>query len=214
MSGRDPSSTEPSGAAIVLAAGASSRFGGAVKATMPVDGEPAVRRVARIARESGFAPVVVVTGAHRAAVAAALGTGEGEIVDNTNWERGRTGSIQAGLEAVGDARSVLLWPVDHPFAGAMTVDALRIHAEVDAMAVWLVPTYDGRGGHPVLLTSPTFEAILALAPEAPLRSLLPRFGPQVVRVPVRDGGVVANIDTRAAYEEAEAGRSEGRWTGD
>ncbi|MCI4321960.1 MAG: nucleotidyltransferase family protein [Thermoplasmata archaeon] len=214
MSDEDRSSTEPPGAAIVLAAGASSRFEGAVKATVPVDGEPAVRRVARIAREAGFAPVVVVTGAHRKVVVAALGSREGEIVDNPDWERGRTGSIQAGLAAVGDPSAVLLWPVDHPFAGPMTVDALRDRAKSDAMAVWFVPTFEGRGGHPVLLTSPTFDAIRSLSVEAPLRSLLPRFGPQVVRVPVRDAGVVANIDTRAAYDAVETERSEGRWTGD
>jgi molybdenum cofactor cytidylyltransferase len=214
MRDRATPSTEPPGAAIVLAAGASSRFEGAVKATLPVDGEPAVRRVARLAREAGYGPVVVVTGAHRAAVVEALGSTEGEVVDHPEWARGRTGSIQAGLAAVGDPSAVLLWPVDHPFAGVISITALQAKAEVDTMAVWFVPTFEGRGGHPVLLRSPTFDAIRSLPVDAPLRSLLPSFGPQVVRVPVRDPGVVANIDTRQAYSSVESERSEGRWTVD
>lgn len=202
------------GAAIVLAAGASSRFGSVVKATLPIDGEPAVRRVARLAREAGFAPVVVVVGARMAVTLAALGSSGVEIVEHAGWALGRTGSLQAGLQSAGDVDAALVWPVDHPFAEAMSVEALQRRAETDAMAVWLVPTFQNRAGHPILLRSPTFDAVRSLAPDAPLRSLIPRFGPQVVRVPVADPGVVANVDTAEEYDRALAQRAEARWTGD
>src|SRR5512138_244962 len=57
--------------AAVLAAGGSARLG-RPKQLLVLDGEPLVRRAARAALEAGFAPVVVVVGAHEAEVRAAL----------------------------------------------------------------------------------------------------------------------------------------------
>ena len=202
------------GAAIVLAAGASSRFEGVVKATLPVLGEPAVRRIVRLAHQGGFDPVVLVVGAHPETVTTALGDARAQVVVHPDWASGRTGSLAAGIDAVGHAEAVLVWPVDHPFANATTVHALRTRADGDALGVWFIPMFAGRGGHPVVIRRPVFDAIRGLPADAPLRSLLPYFGPQVVRFPVRDSGVVANIDTREAYDRATAESTEGPWTGD
>jgi molybdenum cofactor cytidylyltransferase len=198
-------------AAIVLAAGASSRYGGLPKATLDVDGEPAVRRLVRISSEEGFVPLVVA-GAHTPAIRAAAGE-RATVIDHPDWSLGRTSSLQAGLAAVGDVDLLAIWPVDHPFAEALSLRRVLRAAEDDALALWVVPTYSGRGGHPIVLKSPTFAALRALGPDAPLRSLQAQLGPQVRRVPVEDPGVVANIDTPEAYERAIAARREARWTG-
>ncbi|HKV90103.1 MAG TPA: nucleotidyltransferase family protein [Thermoplasmata archaeon] len=200
------------GAAIVLAAGASRRFRTGVKATALVEGEPAVRRVVRLALEGGFRPVVVVLGAHGPVVARAVADQPVRLVEHDGWEQGRSGSVQAGLSAVGDPPAVLLWPIDHPFAGALSLQALRRAMERDELGAWFVPTFEGRGGHPVLLRAATFGPIRSLGADVPLRSLLPRFGPQVVRVSVPDPGVVANVDTAEEFDRALADRSGGRWT--
>lgn len=183
-----------SAAAVVLAAGASSRFGGFPKALVPIGGEPAVLRVTRICEEEGFEPCVVV-GAHALEVRRALsGSGVG-IAENPEWVEGRTGSIQRGLDLIPEDTSVLLWPVDHPFVQAMTLRRLGTAAEHDAMGVWFIPTFDGSGGHPVLLKPPALARVRDLRPSTPLRSLLSGFGPQVVRLPVDDAGVCANVNT-------------------
>jgi molybdenum cofactor cytidylyltransferase len=198
--------------AIVLAAGASTRFGGVPKATLLVEGEPAVRRIVRLARAEGLEPFVVA-GPHRAAIEDALGADDAPVLAHSGWERGRTGSLQAGLDACGEPELAVVWPVDHPFAEAMSLRTVLATSESDVMALWVLPTFAGRGGHPIVLKAGTFVAVRALPPDAPLRSLHATFGPQVRRVPVDDPGVVANVDTPEQYARAVAARREARWTG-
>jgi len=195
-------------AAVILAAGASTRFEGRPKALLSVSGEPAVARIIRICRDEGFVPRVVV-GLHSAEIRRALPSPPPEVVENPEWARGRTGSIQRGLEGVGPETPVLLWPVDHPFVQAKTLRRLGAAAEHDAMGVWFVPSFGGFGGHPVLLKPPAIQRIRTLAPAMPLRALLPEFGPQVVRVPVDDPGVRANVDTEDDYRRFQSLQSSG-----
>jgi molybdenum cofactor cytidylyltransferase len=194
-----PSSTAPTDLALLLAAGASTRFSGRPKALLPLDREPAVSRMVRICQRNGFFPRVVV-GRHGPAIREALEGSGADVVENTAWAEGRTGSVQVGLDAGGNWSTVLLWPVDHPFVQAMTLRRLRSAAVRETMGVWFIPTFEARGGHPVLLTAAALGRVRDLGRSEPLRSLLPGFGPQVVRVPVDDAGVTANVDTPAEFQ--------------
>jgi molybdenum cofactor cytidylyltransferase len=192
-------------AALVLSAGASSRFGGQPKALLEVDGQSAVRRIAELCVARGFDPVTVVVGPHRHAVAHDLRGVGVDLVDSEHWEEGRTASVQSGLAAIPPERDVLLWPVDHPFVRGRTVDALLAARETDLLGVWFLPTFEGRGGHPILWRPAVRRDVFDLRPDAPLRALLPEFGPQVRRVPVDDPGVVRNVDTPEEYRLALSG---------
>ncbi len=189
-------------AALVLSGGASSRFGGQPKGLLPVEGQSGVRRIVEICLADGFSPVVVVVGVHRGPIAHALRGLDVELVDSEHWEDGRTASVQAGLAALPEDRDILLWPVDHPFVAPRTVDALLAARATDLIGAWFIPTYEGRGGHPVLWRPVIRRDIFDLRPDAPIRSLLPEFGPQVRRLPVDDPGVLANVDTPDDYDAA------------
>lgn len=189
-------------AALILAAGESSRFEGYPKALLTAGRRSAVRRLAEIAIEQRFDPVVVVIGAHRAPIVHEVRHLPVEVVEADQWYEGRTASIQAGLSTLPENRNVLFWPIDHPFVSPRTVGRLVALLATDPLAVWFIPTYGGQGGHPVLWRSSVRADILDLRPDAPVRSLLPEFGPQVRRVAVDDPGVVANVDTPDAYRDA------------
>jgi len=191
-------------AALVLSAGASARWGGQPKALLPVEGRAGVRRIVEICLADGFDPVTVVVGAHRLPIAHELRGLAVEIVDSEHWEEGRTASVQAGLASLPPERDVLMWPVDHPFVAPRSVDTLLAARGTDLLGVWFIPTYEGRGGHPVLWRSTVRRDIFDLRPDAPIRALLPEFGPQVRRVAVDDPGVVANVDTVEAFRDAVA----------
>jgi molybdenum cofactor cytidylyltransferase len=189
-------------AALILSAGASQRFEGVPKALLSVDGRSGVRRIAEICLADGFAPVAVVVGAHRGPIVHELRGLDVELIDAQRWTEGRTASVQDGLASLPPERDVLFWPVDHPFVSPRTVDVLLSARETDLLGVWFIPTFQGRGGHPVLWRAPVRNDIFDLRPDAPIRSLLPEFGPQVRRVAVDDPGVVANVDTPADYVSA------------
>lgn len=200
-------------AAVVLAAGASNRFGGFPKACLSVGQETAVRRIVRLCHDEGVAPVVVVSGLHDPEIRRSLVGAPATVVRNANWAEGRTGSLNVGLEAVGPGSDVLIWPVDHPFVAPSTVERLDVLRTHDALALWFVPMHGGRGGHPILLREEALPAVRELPSRAPLRQLLAAFGPQVRRVPVGDPGVVANVDDRESFyyalEQWRRSRSDG-----
>ncbi len=189
-------------AALLLAAGESTRFGELPKALVDVGETSAIRRLAEICLAEGYDPITVVVGAHRAPVVRALHGLPVEVVEAERWYEGRTASVQAGVSAIPPGRDILFWPVDHPFVAATTLERLESVASRDLLGVWFIPTYRGHGGHPVLWRSSIRPDLLELRPDAPVRALLPEFGPQIRRVEVDDPGVVANIDTPEAYRAA------------
>ena len=189
-------------AALVLAAGESRRFEGHPKALLAAGRRTAIRRVAEISLAQSFDPVVIVVGVHKLPISFELRDLPVEIVESTHWYEGRTASIQAGLAALPAGRDILLWPIDHPFVSPRTVETLTSLLPTDPLAVWFIPTYDGTSGHPVLWRSMVRNEILELRSDAPVRALLPEFGPQVRRVSVDDPAVIANVDTPETYRDA------------
>lgn len=189
-------------AAVVLAAGASNRFGGYPKACLSVGQETAVHRIVRLCRERDVGPIVVVSGLHDPEIRRSLTGGGATVVRNEHWAKGRTGSLIRGLESVGNDPDVLVWPVDHPFVEAGTIERLDVARDHDALALWFVPMYLGRSGHPILLRREALRAVRELPADAPLRQLITSFGPQVRRIPVGDPGVVANVDDRESFQYA------------
>jgi molybdenum cofactor cytidylyltransferase len=188
--------------AVLLSGGVSSRFGGGPKALASAGDRSVIRRMAEVCLDRGYDPVVAVAGPHAAPIARELHGLRVELIDSARWFEGRTASIQTGLLALPPARDVLLWPVDHPFADARTLDLLESARTYDALGVWFIPEYQGRGGHPVLFRDLVRAKVLELRGDAPLRSLLPELGPQVLRIEVDDPGVVDDIDTLDSYRAA------------
>ena len=189
-------------AALLLSGGESARFGGFPKALLEVDAQPVVRRLAEACLARGFDPVVVVVGAHHGPIAHAVRDVPVRVVLAEQWRDGRTASMQAGLAAIPEDRDLLFWPVDHPFVDERTVDRLLAARDSDPLAVWFLPEYRDRGGHPVLWRASLRRDLLALRSDAPIRSLLPEFGPQVRRIRVDDPGVIANVDTPDEFRAA------------
>jgi molybdenum cofactor cytidylyltransferase len=186
-------------AALLLSGGASSRFGGSPKALASAGERSVVRRMVQVSLAQDYSPIVVVVGPHRTAISHELRDMPVEIVDSEEWFEGRTASVQAGLRAIPDDSDVVMWPVDHPFVSTRTLDRLEAVSEHDSLAVWFIPTFEGRGGHPIFWKPQVRMDLLQLRPDAPLRALLPEFGPQVRRVSVDDPGVLASIDSPEEY---------------
>ncbi len=91
-------------AAIIVAAGSSSRLG-QPKQLVLVDGEPLLQRAIRCAVEAGAEPVFVVLGAHRQDIQNAVDFGFARVLVNDDWEEGLASSIRTGMKAV-DASTV------------------------------------------------------------------------------------------------------------
>jgi CTP:molybdopterin cytidylyltransferase MocA len=180
-------------AAIILAAGASSRMG-RVKALLELDGESFVTRLARVLGVH-CDPVVVVLGHHADAIReAAPGL---EFAVNPDPERGMLSSLQTGLAAVDRSRGVLFTPVDTPAVSEATV--ARLAAALADGAPAAVPVFGGKRGHPVAISGELARQLLALPLTERANSVIRSAGG--IEIPVEDPGVVLEVDTPADYRE-------------
>lgn len=174
--------------AIVLAAGAGSRFAGpGHKLLAEVDGVPIARRSIDTARRAGIGPVVVVTGAVDPFDGAPP---DGVVVaHHAGWAAGQATSLQAGLGAARElgADAVVVGLADQPF---VTEDAWRAVAASHAPIA--VATYDGRRRNPVRLAAEVWP-LLPTAGDEGARRVFGMRPDWVEEVPCQ--GSPADIDT-------------------
>jgi CTP:molybdopterin cytidylyltransferase MocA len=148
-------------AGIVLAAGAAARFG-APKPLAPFRGRPLVEWPLAALLAAGLDPVVVVLGAHAAAIRAGADLRGAHVVEHAGWGDGLSSSLAAGLAAARDARAdaALVVLGDQPL---IAPEAVRRVLAARAPGIAAVrATYAGRAGHPVLLERETWDAVRAL----------------------------------------------------
>jgi molybdenum cofactor cytidylyltransferase len=202
MQGQDPVS-EVWGrvAAVVLAAGASERFG-TPKQLAPWAGGTLLGHVVDQALASQADPVVVVLGHQAEACRAALGDRPAQVAVNPDWRLGQSSSVRAGLAALpAKVSAVLFLLVDQPGITPAVVSALiERHRSTLSPVVW--PEYQGRRGNPVLFDRVTFPQLVRLTGDTGGRPVLQAYTQDAERVPVSEPGVVFDIDTHDDYIKA------------
>lgn len=177
----------------VLAAGRSSRMG-APKPLILLDGERALPRVLRLAREQRLAACVVL-GFHAERVRAEVDFGDATVVVNPDPDGGQSSSVRCAARALAPGEALLLWPVDHARVTAATLASLRAAWVARPSGTEIVlPSHAGRRGHPAWF-SPAAAAELAALPEgAPAHAVVRRDPARVLHVVVADRMVVADFD--------------------
>lgn len=180
-------------AAVVLAAGASTRMG-EPKQKLRHRGRSFVGCAVELARVAGCAPIVVVTGAIDLADEAlepAL------LVANPTWPMGQLSSLQRGLAAVSERRpdlpALLVLTVDRPHLRPHTIAALVEAWRGDPGGLWQ-PELGGRRGHPVIYPASLLPALAALPPTASPRPLLAAHATLRRGLAVDDPAVLDNLD--------------------
>lgn len=194
--------------AVVLAAGAGTRFGGG-KLLAPFQGRPVLQHVLDRLAASPLDPVVVVLGDDADRVGQGIDWRSERRVRNAEPGRGLASSVRLGIEALADdVDAVLIALGDQPLLASSVIDAI-VAAGVDRDRPFAAPRYAGDGArNPVLLHRSAFHLVAELTGD---RGLGPVLGahPELVRdVPVADAN--PDIDTRAdlvrLLEEAWAAR--------
>ena len=179
---------------VLLAAGASRRLGRS-KQLLIWQGEPLVRRAARAALGAGVDELIVVVGAERDAVAAALAGLDLRVVENPRWQEGIGSSIAAGVRAA-SGEAVLLTLVDQP-----GVDAALLAELIAAMQAGhprVACAYSGVIGVPALFSIPSDLAELReLSGDRGAQRLLRRAGRPVLAVPAEQAA--PDIDLEADW---------------
>lgn len=194
--------TKPAG--IILAAGESTRMG-SDKALLPFGASNFLEHLIGLFLPR-VEPLVVVLGHHAGEIRAAIRPRPGlQIVINNAYRAGQLSSLQAAIRALpADAPAALLTLVDHPAVTAETLEAMLERFAAAAPAL-LIPRYQGRRGHPVLLARALLNEILALPVSASAKQVVRAHLGEAAFLDVNDPGVVRDVDTPEDYRSLAKG---------
>jgi molybdenum cofactor cytidylyltransferase len=191
-------------AGLIPAAGHSRRMG-RPKLALPLGGRTLLEHVIEALKRGGVEPVLVVLGPHVADLAepARAAGAEALILDQPTPDMRTT--IDHGLDWLTTRRQSsaedawLLVPADHP-----TLDPAIVRRLIDAWrttdASILVPTWQGRRGHPTLIGWSHVAAIKTYPSGEGLNAYLRRHQHETLELPADSAGVIEDVDTPEDYE--------------
>jgi len=183
--------------AILLAAGRSERMG-AFKPLLPFGETTVIRRCIQNLRQAGIEDIVVVLGHRAAELQQSVGDLRLRFATNRDSTSEMSASIACGLrELLPETKAALIALTDQP---AVAPDVIRaIVSEWTSGEGLVIPEFQGRGGHPVLIDLCFRNELLNLNPSLGLKSLFDTHREQVRRVNVNSPYIARDMDTWDDY---------------
>ena len=183
--------------AIILAAGQNRKIG-EFQPMLPVSGTSMIKKQISTLRQAGVTHFVVVTGYQAEQLEKHLAHRSVTFIRNENYENGEMlDSIKCGIRSIaGEWEQTLLLPADLPFFTVETVTCL-----MESQGAAVVPVYQGRKGHPILLRNLLYEQILTYQGENGLRGVFALTGEKPVFIDTEDKGILLEANTGEQYQE-------------
>ncbi len=182
-------------AALILAAGSSSRMG-SNKLIEDVGGIPMVARTAKAIASSTAQSITVVTGNQADQVKAALKGIATAFVHNPHYAQGLSTSLKAGLTALPpDIDGMIVCLGDMPLVSTRTIDKLiAAFNPLEGRAI-VVPVHGGKRGNPVLWDKRFIDEMRSLDGDQGARKLLDAYAEVVSEISIDDDEVLFDVDT-------------------
>jgi molybdenum cofactor cytidylyltransferase len=187
-------------AAVILAAGQSSRFEDGHKLLVEIDGIPIVRHVCNALAASHADEVVLVVSEANRPVAEAAGTGRWRIVENPEAREGLSTSLRTGLQSIDRNSDGLLVALgDMPGITTALVNMLIAAFTATNASIIFPMSNDGRRGHPIIWPKSLFPTLMMATGDAGGKTILTTHKDRWNPVPCENEGAFLDIDTRADF---------------
>jgi molybdenum cofactor cytidylyltransferase len=194
-------------AIVILAAGASSRMGRS-KQLLEIEGEPLLRRCAKVALEVNQGPVIVVLGANEKLHREIVEDLPLYIISNHFWKTGMGSSIKTGLnyliQVAPEAKGAILSVCDQPALSRQHLEKLIQKFKTGKKKI-IASSYAHSSGVPVLFGRPFFSNLLLLGDEQGAKKIVQQFPTEVDNVEFPKGSI--DLDTEEDYQSFLTGQS-------
>ena len=182
-------------AALILAAGGSTRFG-QPKQLLPYRGQSLVRHVVTAALEAECQPVVVVVGREHTQIDATLQGLPVQLARNDAWECGLGSSIRLGVKALENCPAIAILACDQPHLSPALIRQLGAVQETTQKPI-VASAYAETLGVPALFARSCFPALMSLPDGQGAKAIIAAHPEDVASVDFPDGAI--DIDTPDDY---------------
>lgn len=174
------------------------------KPLLPWGAGTVVEQIVSTLLAAGIRDVVVVTGHRQEAVESTLATYPVRCVFNSSYTSGEMlSSLQAGLRATpADQTGALVALADQPQLRRDVVERVAEAFTASGEQAIVVPSYQLRRGHPIVLPRWVWPEVLGLEPGATLRAVINRHAGAIHYLLVDTPSVLADMDTPEQYRDA------------
>ncbi len=187
-------------AAIILAAGESSRLG-FPKQTLLYKGKTLLEWAIEAAGKSKCQTVIVVLGANAAAIEPGIKDKTITIIHNQTWAEGMASSVRAGIEYIGKIKAIdstVIMLCDQPFVNRALLDSMIYKQQQTGQPI-VACSYKNTVGVPVLFKRSLFAELSSLQGIEGAKKIINNHPENIAVIPFEKGGI--DIDTIADYEE-------------
>ena len=193
----------PTLAALILAAGYSSRMG-QFKPRLPLGDRSAIEHAIESFRSAGVHKIIVVTGHRAHELSSVLAGQDVTCVFNPRYESGMYASVVAGVRALPpEVEACFVLPADMPLVRPSTIEQIA-DAYQSTQAPVVYPVFQEKRGHPPLVDRRALAAILTSPGTGGLQRVLDQFDAAAQSVNVTDEGIHLDMDVPADYARLHA----------
>jgi molybdenum cofactor cytidylyltransferase len=186
--------------AVLLGAGESKRMG-VNKLLLPWRRKTVLEHCFETLHQSKVQEVVIVLNIRNKEIVNLFQRPKVKIIVNPYSKRGMSTSIRKGLESIHPrCDGILIALGDQPFLKTRTINAL-IRAFDQGKEGIIIPSFQGRHGHPVIFHRRYKRELLNLKGDVGGRSIIERHPGDIRVVPIKSVGVVKDIDTWQDYRK-------------
>lgn len=180
---------------ILLAAGESKRFG-SPKPLAKIGPKTIIEMMTAGLLKTQLLEIIVVLGANAKSISPLVaGDLRIKIALNPNYQNGQTSSLKTGLSCISpQAKGIMLLPIDVPLVKNITIDRL-IETFSNRNPLVLIPTFNGKKGHPSIFSSKLLKELRSLKDDEPLYIIQNQHADEIFLFPVEDEGVVLSFNT-------------------
>jgi molybdenum cofactor cytidylyltransferase len=187
--------------AVILAAGESKRIG-RPKLLLPLAGKTIIEKVVAEALSSNVDNTLLVLGAYHEKIIEKMINLPVSTVVNSQFSQGMLSSVQLGFRSLPQGtRAAVVLLGDQPSVSRTVINGVILAYEESQKGI-VLPTFKKERGHPVLIDLKFQREIENLAPDVGLRGVVYSHPEDICEVPVKNPGILKDIDTLEDYKRA------------
>jgi len=184
---------------ILLAAGEGKRMG-SLKPLLSINSttflECIIKKLKIVCEET-----IVVLGYQSSTIMKKVDLSGVKVAFNREYSKGQLSSLQVGLKEISkDTEGIIMALVDQPLVKEDTFKKLK-NKFLEYEKSIIIPTFGGKKGHPTIFSNFFFKELMNAPLDTGARYVIKNYPQYVITVPVKDRGIIININTPEIYNK-------------